>query len=487
MTRQQKTAKTTDVATVAQWLVEAAGVDTVYADVYQQRARTLLASVLPPGQYAALQRIESDIADAVRQTKMAAMRQDWERVDALAAQVETLRQRAGEQAALRALGDAVYAPGPVAIDPFSPGLEAFVGSDQDLATLRDQLVDRLRRLAAADAERAALYEARRAFFARLGLVATRRADAAAGAPAAATSELERLAAQAAHQGDIAQVRRYAQELLARRAAAAQTAQTSTVAAPAALDRAMYQCPVDLAAPLPPAAAERAAALGLVPVLAAPLPEGGQLIDYVATRIWQPMPAAGESEREGAMRIAAVVEEAGLPPALSEPVKVLVGQFLRNPFVNSGGARFLPQLGAESVLIEDFAEDAEPPAGELLAALGLDRRRGLSRSDIDAALRANGVAVIERLGLDPLEARLVCIPHDLYMRCGRERGWGQREQWTHFDGYQVLKNGALRALVGGDVRHGGLSDLLSIALGDRRECVVARFAVIRRARQVARWQ
>jgi hypothetical protein len=74
-----------------------------------------------------------------------------------------------------------------------------------------------------------------------------------------------------------------------------------------------------------------------------------------------------------------------------------------------------------------------------------------------------------------------------MRFGRDRGWGQQQQWTHFDGYQVLKNGGVRALVGGDVRHGGLSDLVSIAITDQRECVVARFAVIRRARQVARWR
>ncbi|MEW6273485.1 MAG: hypothetical protein AB1689_29755 [Thermodesulfobacteriota bacterium] len=73
-----------------------------------------------------------------------------------------------------------------------------------------------------------------------------------------------------------------------------------------------------------------------------------------------------------------------------------------------------------------------------------------------------------------------------MRFGRDRGFGQRQQWTHFDGYQVLRNGQLRALIGGDVRYGGLTDLLSIGLADQRQSVIVRFAVIRRARHVARW-
>ena len=50
---------------------------------------------------------------------------------------------------------------------------------------------------------------------------------------------------------------------------------------------------------------------------------------------------------------------------------------------------------------------------------------------------------------------------------------------------VLKCGHLRALVGGDARYGGLNDLVSIAPSDQRESVIARFAVIRRARHVGR--
>jgi hypothetical protein len=41
-------------------------------------------------------------------------------------------------------------------------------------------------------------------------------------------------------------------------------------------------------------------------------------------------------------------------------------------------------------------------------------------------------------------------------------------------------------VGGDVRYGGLADLVSISPNDEREGVMVRFAVVRRARLVARW-
>jgi hypothetical protein len=141
-----------------------------------------------------------------------------------------------------------------------------------------------------------------------------------------------------------------------------------------------------------------------------------------------------------------------------------------------------------VLVEDFPEDGSTDAmTDLLQALGLPRRHGLARAQIDDALLDKGAGILEqRLRLDPREFRLVCIPQDLYMRVGRDHGWGQRQQWTHFDGYQVLRSGQLRALAGGDVRYGGLSDLVSIEITDQRESVVARFAVVRRARHVARW-
>jgi hypothetical protein len=477
---------------VVQQLVDVAALDTVYADVYLRRARELIGSLLPQAQYTAFKRIEHDIEEAVQQSKAATMLQDWRRVETLAGQVETLRQSAQQNAGLNALGAKIYDRTGVSIDPFSPGFETLPGRASDLAELRDTLVAALKGLAAADAGVAAFYESRRAFFAGFGLLSKRAAAKTSDAASADTGRLQQLAAQAAQQGDMAQLRQFARELLAQQAKASATAAQSaaTAEAPvAAIDKATYACPVDLAAAFPADAAQRAAGLGLSVARGEPLAQAGPLLDYVTTRVWQTNLGGAESEREGTMRTAAAVDEVGFPKEVAEPIKVLVGQFLRNPLVNSGGARYLPQFSAEEVLIEAFSEEEEPPAsGELLSALGLPRRRGLTRVEIDTALQAHGAAIVEkRLGLDPVDYRLVCLPHDLYMRLGRDRGWGRQQQWTHFDGYQVLKNGTLRALVGGDVRYGGLADLVSIATTDQRDSVVARFAVVRRARHIARWR
>lgn len=54
------------------------------------------------------------------------------------------------------------------------------------------------------------------------------------------------------------------------------------------------------------------------------------------------------------------------------------------------------------------------------------------------------------------------------RLGLGRGWGRQQLWTHFDGYQILQGGKLRALVEGNTRYGGISDLCSISRADERE-------------------
>ena len=469
----------------ARRLAEAARNDTVYADVYLSRAREVLSGVLARAQYDSLRRIQRDIDQAVRQCRTATMLQDWSRVDELAAQVERLKHAAQQGAPLRELGALVYEPVGVAIDPFSPGFDFLPGAERDRADLRQEIVANLTALGRTDAPNAVFYDARRAYFDGLALE-SRKGEAGKPTKARTVAEVEQLAVQAAQHGDIAQLRRYAQEILELgKAAPAPDATKSATAA--AIGAAAYRCPQDLAAALPPAATARAGALGLVVARTEPAAAAASLFDFVAARIWQP-DVAERAQSEGALRANVAVDELGLPPEVAENIKVLVAQFLTNPFVNSGGARFFPRFCAETVLLEDFPEDGEPPTdGTVLRALGLGRRRGLSRLEIDDALLERGNDILtQQLALDPHEFRLVCVPQDIYARFGRDHGWGQRQQWTHFDGYQVLRDGALRALAGGDVRYGGLNDLVSLGLTDQRDSVIVRFAVIRRARQVARW-
>jgi hypothetical protein len=60
-----------------------------------------------------------------------------------------------------------------------------------------------------------------------------------------------------------------------------------------------------------------------------------------------------------------------------------------------------------------------------------------------------------LNLDPQVFRLVCIRPDVHLRLGKVEGWGRQPLWTHFDGYLIIANGALRALAGGSAQFGGL--------------------------------
>lgn len=468
---------------VVKTLVAVRASDTVYGDLYLRRARELLGTVLSQSQYDALKGIQADIDAAVKRIRVATASQDWGTVESLAARVDELRHNAAEKATLSALGAAVYDTHTIGIDPFSPGFEFLPGFGKELAERRGALVASLKVLARADTPRVHLYESRAAFFAGLKLASS---DAAV-APSSEESvqELQQLAMQAAEHGDMTQLRRYAQQLSARQAKSAPAADSKSDTSPT-LTRAA--CPVDLSAPFTDEVVRRARALGLSVARAEPPPQSGVLFDYVTTHIWQPSLSETDVANEGALRAQALVDESGFSPELSGPLKDLVGQFLLNPFINSGGARYIPPFSAETVLVEDFPETQEVPAtGELLSALGLGRRRALARREIEGALLEHGAAVLqERLLLDPIEFRLVCIPLDLYIGLGRDRGWGRQQQWTHFDGFQVLKGGQVRALVGGDVRYGGLSDLVSIDVADQRDSVIARFAVVRRARQVARW-
>lgn len=213
---------------------------------------------------------------------------------------------------------------------------------------------------------------------------------------------------------------------------------------------------------------------------APAVEVGEYFGHVA---WNPTFQDHPSGEEEWTHLHGFPEKDNVSPDVTRRLKDVVYLLMHCPFVNSSGVRYLPLLEAEEVLVEEFPEGrGDLPKSKLLSTLGLHRRNGLSRLEIELALLRRGPQTVkDGIGLDPREFRLVCIPPDVYSRLGAERGWGRQEQWTHFDGYQVLKGGKIRALVGGDVRFGGIFDLCSINRVDEREGVIARFAVVRRER------
>jgi hypothetical protein len=343
-------------------------------------------------------------------------------------------------------------------------------------------MDTLAALAKADTALSAFYEKRRGYFSGLEFASAKTEQKGVKRDRAQT---EQLAMEAAQRGDTAALQRLAKELRDWKEGGAATTAAS---APVMLSR--YECPADLTLAFPARALDAARELGLAEAQTVPAPELAKVIEVIYAHVDQPVPDNPEMEREGVMRARALAEME-IPAQLdTEDARVLAGQFIQQILVNSSGTRYLPPLPAERTLIEDFAENeaaAEAPS-KLIEALGLPGRRGRARAEIESALMRFGDQILEeRLGLDPVEFRLVCIPYDLYTRFGRERGLGQWPHWTHFDGYQVMAGNRLRALAGGDGRFGGLYDLVSISPTDARDGVYARFAIVRRARMTLRWR
>ena len=475
-------AKDKNATNVVGLLVEVANGDTVYRDLYLRRARQLLGATLDESAYRAIGSTEKEIEDLMRRSRSAVLQRDWDQAANLSAQADSLRQRKTAMGQLAAIGKDVYDADTVAFDPFSPGKHLGPQAEANQPGVHKRLMDTLASLGKLDPSLAASYEKRRSYFSGLQL-ASGTASQKSGQRDRA--QVERLAVEAAEKGDTGTLQRLAKELRDWKESG-----TATVSTSASVVMSRYECPVDLAVPFAPDVIARARELGLAEAQTAPFSEIAAAREAIYTHVWQSGPANPDMEREGVLRAQAQAEVNLPEQILTEDVKVLAGQFVQQIFINSGGARYLPPLAAETTLIEDFAENeaaADAPSN-LLAALGLPKRKALARVDIEAALGRTGDQILEdRLGLNPLEFRLICIPYDLYLRFGRDRGFGKWPHWTHFDGYQVMAGNRLRALVGGDGRFGGLNDLVSISPTDARDGVYARFAVVRRARMAGRWR
>jgi hypothetical protein len=475
-------AKEPNTTKVVGLLIEVANADTVYRDLYLRRARQLLSATLDESAYRAIGSSEKEIEDLMRRSRSAVQQRDWDQAAKLSAQADGLRQRKTAMGDLATIGKDVYDADTVAFDPFSPGKHLGLQSEHNQPAVRKQLLDTLASLGKLDPSLAASYEKRRSYFSSLELV-----DATASQKSSQRDrgQMERLAVEAAEKGDAATLQRLSQELRDWKESG-----TATASASSSPVMTRYECPLDLAVPFAPDVIARARELGLAEANTVPLFEIAAAVEAIYAHVWQPSPSNPDMEREGVLR--AQAQAVGkIPDQIgTEDLKVLAGQFIQQIFVNSGGARYLPPLSTEKTLIEDFAEDeaaADAPS-KLLEALGLAKRSALSRTGIETALVRSGGEILEkRLGLDPLEFRLICIPYDLYIRFGRDHGFGKWPHWTHFDGYQVMSGNRLRALVGGDGRFGGVSDLVSISPSDARDGVYARFAVVRRARMAGRWR
>ncbi len=454
-------------------IIEVGNIDTVYRDVYIDRARTLLAPVLSLEEFGRLEQQRAALAELPATIARELEKANWSLVKALSQRTQALKQAIDDKGALLQSARSVYDVRDVRLDPFSPGLEPFTRiPKRALATLRTRASELLGTLERADVAWNDFYAARRRAFQARAETGSDMLEPDT-ATSSSTDALE--AARAAlNAGDMKRLAELADVLTAAATPdRPSSAHASSVGSAPAEDEPGRE--------LQPAGYTsetlgRARHLGLTSRHL----ESQLALASLRRYAWTPL----SDERAHS---AQVPLPSGFPEGLREGLEV----FTIHPLVNSGGARYLPNLVAEDVLVEDFPDPANgqtPPASELVKSLGLPGRRGLPRIVIEQALLAHGARILEHdLGLDPRVFRLVCIPSDVYLRLGEAEGWGRQPFWTHFDGYlirTVAGQVRLQALAGGDVRYGGLYELLAVGRDYDSDHLLARFAVVQRARMVA---
>jgi hypothetical protein len=463
------------LGTVAR-LVTAADGDTLYRDVYLRRAAELLSPTVTAAQYESALASREQLTRVLAQARAAVARQDWRQVRDLGTHAADLQRSLDAQQASLAAAETVYGAPTVVLDPLSPGLRSskrWSGAAQ----ARAETVAVLGELAREDPKARELYAARQRALEALALPGAATPGAPTGA--APGANVEQNALQALERGDAAALRRLADAMLGEEAGARPAGEEG---APQARGR--IAVPSVLGEPLPEACLSRAAALGLLRVevtLASPA-VASAVTAFVERYAMGASPAAFDRAKDGVAHVTLAAEKLDVPPEVAALFAETISLFALHLYVNSAGVRYVPLSAHSEVLLVEAHAEGDEPVTPLLRELGLDRRRGLARDEIEGRLLKHGARIVaEHLGLDPLAFRIVCVPPDVFLRVGRDRGWGQRQEWTHFDGYQVTSGGGLRALVGGNARFGGLMDLCSISRDDARENTVVRLAVIRRER------
>jgi hypothetical protein len=465
-------------ATVAR-LVTAADGDTLYRDVYLRRAAELLSPIVTETTYQASIKSREQLTKLLAQARTSVTRQDWEKVRELGTSAAAIQRSLDADQGSLSAAEAVYSAPPVALDPLSAGLTRMSKRWSDAAAARAEVSAALGELAREDAKTGQLYASRQR---ALGALDVPGATPSAGGPKESETPgaaVELQALQALERGDAAALEGLAASMISKKTAAQPAGGTAVAAA-----RGRIAAPDALGEARPEGCLARASALGLERVEAPLVSQAlaSSIAEFMERYALGASPAVRDLASEGVARLTIAAEEAAVPPDAAAVFADTIAVFALHVYVNSAGIRYVPLPAPREVLLMETHAEEEEPVTPLLKELGLERRRALARDEIEASLLKHGARVVaERLGLDPLAFRLVCVPPDVFVRVGRERGWGKREQWTHFDGYQVLSGGRLRALVGGNARFGGVFDLCSISHDDARENTVVRFAVIRRER------
>src|SRR4030095_5930561 len=328
-------------------LLEAGNVDTVYRDVYLERARTLLSPVLSLEDFQRIERERSAVAELPLAVARALEGANWPLVKELSQRTEALKQAVEGKSKLIETARAVYAVTDVRLDPFCHSLQRFTKVPAtDLPRLRTRVVEQLTTLEESDVSWRDFYAGRRAAFqTRAPIISERVSDGAADS--ASPEDAQEAAAQALKAGDMRRLERLADLM----ATVASRAGESAHGATAGTIQTSKQAGHDLVAPWSSDTLTRARQLGLGPRHLEPRGELASLRQYA----WNPL-----SDESGHIEINQVSLPAGSPGGLRDRLEVL----MIHPLVNSGGTRHLPTFVAEDVLVEGVPHPrggGKPPA------------------------------------------------------------------------------------------------------------------------------
>jgi hypothetical protein len=457
-------------------LLEISKLDTLYRDLYYQRAHSLLEPLLTPASYTHLKDSIASLDLTERQLRSAVERGDWKRSAELTERIRSTRNSAAAGAESLRLAEAVYdGLADIPIDPFSSGFHVFVGNADVLTQRKKNAVQLLTSLERSDSTEKDFYARRGADFQTLSIRAESQPTAEAK-KVSGPAELQKEALSALESGNLSLLDQLVQKLMTAKPAADETKQESAEVKTGEAAR----LGEDLLFSFSETTLAGARRLGLSPARTKSRREFAHAIPHG----WQPSLMKEETRRWAKDQVSRLTYSSELGKSQKDAIEF----FLLNPFITSGGTRYHVCLVVEDLLVEDFAEPDSKQELErtpLLSLLGFESRRGLSRIDIETATLENGPGILKKeLALNPEEFRLVAIPPDIYSSLAAEKGWGQQEIWTHFDGYQLRERGKLQALAGGDKRFGGVHDVVSFSPSYTNERIIARFAVVQRKRMMS---
>lgn len=460
--------------TIVGQLIEMSKLDTLFRDLYFQRAQALLGTFFSVGSYLHLKDNRSQIPWVEQQLRAGVERSDWKRCTELTERLRQLRASVDAGSQFAKVAETLYEQGgAVSIDPFSSGMHVFVGAGtESLLASRAEAINILHALERSDPEKGEFYARRVAGFKRLSI--------AAGEPVKQEgkvdpAQLQQAALSALDDGDLSKL----DQMLARFAKkpeAKQDKQNEIDLKPSE----NVELGDDLNYTFTEHTLTAARELGLAPVRT----QSRRQFAYLIPHGWQPSFRKDEVRKWSKEKLSKLT----YPSDTKEGAREAIDFYLLNPFITSAGTRYRVCLVAEDLLLEDFPEPeskGEVPS-KLLDMLKLNSRWGLTRIELEDALLEHSLEILNNLQLDPELFRVTSIPADLYTHLAPQLGWGQKEMWTHFDGYRVLEGGKLQALAGGDKRFGGTHDVVSFSTDYSSSKIFARFAVVQRKRMMD-WQ